>query len=488
MDGRLSVEKGIQAVPSRPIASDPPRSSLGFFPHKKQESLTLGTMLMPIIEGKSHLRRLVPIGLHSFLTMTLMILLGGGCASYTEEIQDMRIAYSNANYSKALEKLEQSPLKGQSKNRLLYHLEKGLIYDRLGDAAAARKSLFEAANAAEELFTTSVTSTAASFVVSETSTDYDGEDYEKVAIHTMLALSFLETGDLRKARVEAKQIITQLHAINSKYDEKTKNRYADDAFALTLSGLTFEALGEWNDAGIDYRRALSLYESYYDSFHQGGVPEGLVQAVYRVSKLRKDKATLQTLEKRYANIIHGIEKKEGAGYLVVIHELGQVAPKIAKRHLIPVGRQVLNITFPVMHRHTMSTYGRTGIEIGKNHWVPAENYQDMTAIAHFSLEDRRLRMVAKQTARLIAKGAATEAAHENFGALGGLAVNLLAAATETADTRSWTSLPDGMSISRVELPPGKHAVQIFHDGRLADTQSVEIESGKIHIFRVKGGR
>ncbi|MGC5189060.1 hypothetical protein ACPXBB_26030, partial [Escherichia coli] len=79
--------------------------------------------------------------------------------------------------------------------------------------------LIDADKIADELYTTSITRTAASFVVSDASTDYSGEDYEKVAIHTELALSFLATKDLDGARVEARKINNKLAEINSKYDD-----------------------------------------------------------------------------------------------------------------------------------------------------------------------------------------------------------------------------------------------------------------------------
>src|SRR5690606_6976497 len=104
---------------------------------------------------------------------------------------------------------------------------------------------------ADELYTVSISRTAASFIVSESSTDYEGEDYERVAIHTQLALSFLGDKDLAAARVEARKINLKLEEINQKYDDH-KNRYAEDAFARYLAGTIYEARGEIDDAIIDY--------------------------------------------------------------------------------------------------------------------------------------------------------------------------------------------------------------------------------------------
>src|SRR5690606_17970339 len=121
--------------------------------------------------------------------------------------------------------------------------------------------------------------TALSFVYNDSATDYEGEDYEKVAIHTQLALSFIGDQDYSAARVQAKKINNKLAEINKNYDADQKNRYAEDAFALYLAGVIWEAQGDYDDAIIDYRKALKLYEGSYATFVRAGVPDGLVEAL-----------------------------------------------------------------------------------------------------------------------------------------------------------------------------------------------------------------
>ena len=108
--------------------------------------------------------------------------------------------------SKSLEKLEKSKIKDQERNRLLYILEKATILERNGDFKEARKLYKEADKLADELYTVSLSKTASSFVINDSTTDYSGEDYEKVAIHTMLASSFLAENNVSAAAVEARKI------------------------------------------------------------------------------------------------------------------------------------------------------------------------------------------------------------------------------------------------------------------------------------------
>jgi uncharacterized protein len=75
-----------------------------------------------------------------------------------------------------------------------------------------------------------------------------------------------------------------------------------------------------------------------------------------------------------------------------------------------------------------------------------------------SLSDRRGRDIARMIARVIAKDQASRAAGRATGSLGPLvrlATSVAGAATERADTRSWTLLPDTIQVARVPVPAGK---------------------------------
>jgi hypothetical protein len=110
----------------------------------------------------------------------------------------------------------------------------------------------------------------------------------------------------------------------------------------------------------------------------------------------------------------------------------------------------------------------------------------MDAIARQTLEDRRLRLVAKQGARLLAKGQLTEQAYKNFGPIGGIAANVFSAVTETADTRSWTLLPEAYLVSRQRVKPGRHTVEIKTGGRIGQIKTVEVKKGQVVILRDVG--
>ena len=114
------------------------------------------------------------------------------CTTYIDDTQHIHNDFVNHNYTEALSKLEQSSLKKSHTNRLLYHLEKSLILDRMNKLNDSRQALLKAADLVDELYTVSISKTAATLIYNESAQDYSGEIFEKVAIHTILALSFLQ--------------------------------------------------------------------------------------------------------------------------------------------------------------------------------------------------------------------------------------------------------------------------------------------------------
>ncbi len=427
----------------------------------------------------------------SLLLLSLVAALGWGCASYTEETREIRSLYRSEAYPAALAKLDASDLKDESKNRLLYRLEKAMILDRMGQRDKSRALLIEADKIADDLYTVSATRTAASFVVNEGATDYSGEDYEKVAIHTEMALSFIADGKLEAARVEARKINNKLQEINQQYDDDHKNRYAEDAFARYLAGIIYEARGEVDDALIDYGKAVDLYSGPYKAFVDGGVPDGLVEAYYRLLAERGRKERLAKLADQFPGKMAAAKADLAAaastGEVVVIQEVGHIATKTAQEFVFPFGKQIIRFSYPVIQKSSPAAFGATGVtDVGTGRFYRADNVQDMDAIARAGLEDRRGRLIAKQAARLIAKGQLTEQAYRNLGPLGGIAANVYSAVTETADTRSWTLLPEAYFVTRIRLKPGMHTLRIQSAGRVNQIEKVDVKKGAMVLLRDAG--
>ncbi|SMF82595.1 COG3014 family protein [Pseudobacteriovorax antillogorgiicola] len=400
------------------------------------------------------------------------------CSSYTDDTKEIRQDFRTGRYQKALEGLEKSSVKNSSRNRLLYLLEKASILEKLGEHRESRALLIEADKVVDELYTVSVSKEAATYLFNESAQDYPGEDYEKVAIHTMMALSFLSTGELDKARVEARRINTRLNEINSNYDKK--NRYSEDAFGRYLAGMIYEARGEWDSAIIDYRKALETYEGTYESLFKTDAPRSLVESLYALYLQRNRRSEANAMRKKYRWL--SSSRPSNAGELIVIHQLGDIAVKRRSEFVVPVGKQIVRFSFPIIRPKPNYFFGKTGLDVDGRPFERAELSQNMDLIASHTLEDRRLRLMVKAAARLILKGQMTQKAEKEGGPLVGLLFNIYGAVSETADTRQWSLLPSSFHVSRLRLRPGEHKVKIYSDGKLSSIESVNVKPGEIKFI------
>ncbi len=404
------------------------------------------------------------------------------CASYTDELKEMNAAYRLGNYSAALQAFEKSGIKEQARNRMLYLLEKGTLEDRLGERESARKLWLKADAVADELFTKSMSKEALSYIYNDGAQAYSGEDFEKVAIHTMLAHSFLGDKILDSARVEAAKINTRLSEINGFYEDN-KNKYRDDAYARYLSGMVFESLGEWDSAIVDYKAALKVYQSDYIKNFGTSAPNDLVKSLYRLLVLRDRKDEARVLLQDNKNL--NLAKDDGKASIIVLHEVGVINEKRQEDFVVPWGSSVLRFSFPVIRRESFARRS-TGIRLNQGSFQAGELAQDFNAIAYVNLEDRRLRMIAKGMARIILKNQVTQKAEKELGAIGWLAGNIYGAVTETADTRQWTTLPAAIYVTRLNVEAGSYDVEISNNGKIKDIQKISVKKGEVKILRDAG--
>ena len=83
--------------------------------------------------------------------------------------------------------------------------------------------------------------------------------------------------------------------------------------------------------------------------------------------------------------------------------------------------------------------------------------------------------------RGLTKYLATRGVKKETGTWGGLAVNLFGSVTEKADTRSWLTLPRGVHLARLSLPPGVYDLKLeLLDGRGMTLETRSIPGVQVH--------
>lgn len=427
-------------------------------------------------------------------------ILASGCGGLNMEshYRNYRSDLLSGNYASASKYVEgkKEDFYGE-KNRLLYYMDQGMILHLAKKYKESNSYLEKAKTAAEELWTDSVGENAAAWLSTDNSISYQGEDFEKVMIHFVAALNYMETGDLVAARVEARQVTNKLELYNSKYEE-SKSVYSDDAFARWLAGKLRETEGGQtglNEAWIDYKKAITIYETDYKRYRTP-VPLPLIQDALRVldglgADFQEEFTELQASYPR----VQFTPQAEAAtqGHVVLVYLSGEAPYKIDQFWTAKANKQVLRIAFPkfVAKPHRMQrarlTAGGASAET-----VLAEN---ITAIAIQNLDDRMGRIKAKAIARAVAKfigGAAAQAGgkalskRKSKGAkVGGAALQVVGAlwnvgqaAAEEADKRGWVTLPSQVSIAQVFVPPGDVVANVQPAGGPGVQLAGKVQAGK----------
>ena len=231
------------------------------------------------------------------LFIALLSLTLSGCATYGSGLDGALDAAKSGDYVSAESKLK-TAITPVGVDRLLYYMELAVLKHLQGQYLESNQLLEKADIIAERLETTSVTNSLAAFMINPRQGDYVGADFEKVFINYYKALNYIALSASSKnrneyldaiesARVESRRLGIRLNALNSdkgnytdlKDDDATLStlldifyslrrdlidsrqlEYRDDAMAHYLTGITFEANKEYDNARISYQKAATSYE------------------------------------------------------------------------------------------------------------------------------------------------------------------------------------------------------------------------------------
>lgn len=404
-----------------------------------------------------------------------------GCGMNMEQqYQKMRANMHAHNYDAAAEFIEKSKTEFYSeKDRLLYYMDKATVLNLGKKYEESNKVLESAKQTAEDLWTESIGENAAAWLTTDNSVAYQGEDFEKVMLHFVAAMNYIGLGDFSGAQVEARQMTNKLELLNSKYEEGP-GAYRDDAFSRWLSGKLREVSDPThegiNGAWIDYKKAITVYETDYAQRYGVTVPRFLIEDALRATAaLGGDfKEEHEQLKSRFgaAEFVDPAKRKELAE-IIFIHQSGEAPYKIDQFWEADANGETIRIAYPlfVAKPHRIQASRMRVVE--SNATGTTEAGQPLTAIAIQNLNDHMGRIQAKAVARAIAKYIAAKAAQkggealaDNNSSLGaalwlaGAVFQVASAVAEEADKRSWITLPSDIWVGRVFTPPGASTVEI----------------------------
>jgi len=384
------------------------------------------------------LRKKIASALRALAMTSGALLLLTSCANYSSRIRGP-LAYIDAGqYDPAIEELK--ALSDRKDNdELLYLMDLGTAYHLAGRYKEAIDAFHRAEKIAEIRDYTSLTEEAGSVLFSDEVVKYKGEDFEKLLINIYLAIDYTLLGDYEDAVVEARRVNHKLDIMIS----KGKEPYEQNAFAKYLAAMLFESRDEWNDAFVDYRQLLKWKGKDDVTF--------LAVPLLRLADKLKASQEYEEYQRRFKGTKDfRVGKREGE--VVILFENGKAPLKQPSEQfrLAPVFRQ----------RFYSSQYAWVTYDKGDKR-VRTYPLFDIEATAIKELDNRLAGIIAKKVAGVVVKEAAAVAVQKATDSeVAGLLTRLFLHVTDSADTRSWSTLPAKLQVARLTLPAGRHDVRL----------------------------
>jgi len=434
-----------------------------------------------------------------------ILLLTTGCATYSAKMKNLKPQLANGEFDKALETVEDE---SGSKDRLLYYLERGLILHYADRFAESNESFAAAERTADELYTKSISEGAFSLFSNDNAISYRQRNEAQVEAR-------------RASQLMSKYVDATLDGLRDE-DKGDFEKIRNNAFLLYYSGMLYDWDGELNDAFVAYRNAAVAYQKNH-SLLDIDIPPSLGRDLTRVAGRIGFRGELDQLHKSCPDVFDfgeddgGLPKtredyekaaawRQGSGEIVLLLESGFVAQKSQIRFDIPIfegeayndpgywswqiwagmgnmqalvkGRKVeywASVAAPELDdSHPGPVAGaRVTAGLAGDHTVTTR-VENCTRQARITFDAEKPSIFFKTILRGLTKYLATRGAEKAGGSWAGLAANIFGAVTESADTRSWLTLPEHVNLARISLPPGTYDLQVELLGLRGEVLSTQI--------------
>ncbi len=383
---------------------------------------------------------------------------------------DMEYFLSNNLTAEALEMVESRRF--GSRNESLNLLDKAMLLRMQQQFEASNSAFEQAKDVIEELDAVSPTEQAAALTINDTMRSYLPRTFERVLVHCFKAMNYLELRQYDSARVEVLQLDELL-----KQEEDFRL-----PFARYLSGLVFEFNQEPDNALIAYRKA---YEAYGD----GGrtIPSLLQQDLLRLTDYLGRDDEHRRFDEEFALVSWPTQQRFREQAHAVAFLFNGLIPRLHSHEILaqsPGDGRMHRISTPFYEqRYTRVHSFMLAGNLAAN---DSELFADLERHARAALEDEMPGIIARTVARVAVKNQVVNEAGEEQPLIG-LALNVIAVLSEQADTRAWYTLPQEILLTRIELEPGLHDLQLLLDGSFRPDSNhswpqIELEPGETVVL------
>jgi uncharacterized protein len=360
----------------------------------------------------------------NFFALLISTLFLFSCATYQSRIAPARQLLSQGDCGAALNIFKDFAQK-EDGDQLVHLMEYGSALQICGDYAASNKVFLKADKLSEQLDYHSLSRVAGATLLNEEMIQYKGDTFEKLFINISAALNYIQLNQLDEAMVEVRRINEKFRKFNS--DEKKK--FELNSFSQYLSGLIYEIDQKYDDACISYKASYKLDSTYR------GVAIDMLHACW-LAKRSMDFEILAKEIRPNADEMKLIKNKnKNETILIFMQGWG---PRKEQRpenrnfpHLVPVTSvtQTLQVEIDSVKYRSQPVYS-----------------VEKAAIETLNADYNAL--VARRLGSFVAKEVVADQIRQKDRALGQIAL-LVMLASEKADLRQWSLLPQSIQVIRL---------------------------------------
>jgi len=446
------------------------------------------------------------------LLLSFLLLVGCGSLKTNKKFYEPITAeLQNGNYKTAAAQIEtaRSEKKYQNKDRFVYFIDAGLAYHYAADFNNSNQKLTMAENAADELYTKSIIRAAASILLNDNVLEYSGEDYEILYTNLFMALNYIADNNFDEAFVETRRANEKLNLMEQKYRKVSDNynqaikddtsavainyeakkvRFNNDSFARYLSMRMYAAVGNYDDALIDFnllRRAFIEQPFIYD-FDMPEIkylPENKNNTILSIIGLAGLSPVKEALNLR-------LRTDKDLNLVQILYTDPKLEDSEYGHLLLPVSEDYyFKFSIPQIISRP-SSINKIMVYANAQYLGELQLLEDVGAVASETFEAKKSLIYLRTVARAVFKGLAAHKAKEKEdekkkeGVLGNwLKKALIDVATdlsENADLRCSRLLPGKIYIGDFEIAPGTYNIRIeFLDKHNNIISTKEIDDYKV---------
>ncbi|MEI7611997.1 MAG: hypothetical protein WCK63_03750 [Betaproteobacteria bacterium] len=390
----------------------------------------------------------------------------GAFRAYNSELNDTVMEIKAGKIRQAIAHVEKN--NSDEDKDILYFLEKGELLSLGSNYASSRDSWLkgdEIIQIWENEFRTNPSKLfgdIGSYLISDKTRRYDGQDYEKVMLSTRLTLNHILLGNFDHARIEMKKTYEREKLIEAfrekEYDAlKAENDKQETGEIKKLDGYPMEELDtpEVRELKNGFQNAFAHYLAGY--FFEVTDEPSLAEPGYRNAlQLAPGKAIIQ-------KALEGVGSRRpvpGESDVLFVIDTG-FAPSIDSLNIpIPIPRKkgmiVTQLSFPVIKPTGRVLVPRSLSIDGK--LLPVETLTNTDTMARRLLKDQMPGIILRTVIRAGFKAVVQDQADKAHW-IAGLIAKVATVSTEQADDRSWRTLPERISVARTSLAHGRHALE-----------------------------